>query len=109
MKTIPTILLLMAMTCVGCGDNGGGNTAAENEAAETNNITSTDDMKAALESIAKSGERGSATMGFSETLEGLKATDAKKAEALMGDLKKLEAASSPTSIKKIAKQMADKL
>lgn len=107
MKMIPTILLMFVMSCVGCG--GGTNDADGNKDAETNNINSTADMKAALESIAQSGETGSATMGFRETLEGLKQSDAAKADKLLSDLDKLEAASSPAAAKKIAKQMADQL
>lgn len=106
MKAIPTILLLFVMTCVGCGggDNAGGDTVVE-----TNNITSTADMKSALESIAQTGEMGSAAMGFRETLDGLKQSDAAKADKLLSDLDKLEAASTPAATKKIAKQMADQL
>ena len=106
MKAIPTILLLFVMTCVGCG---GGDAGGEDTAAETNNITSTADMKSALESIAQTGEMGSAAMGFRDTLEGLKQSDAAKADKLLADLDKLEAASSPAATKKIAKQMADQL
>ncbi|WP_339726988.1 hypothetical protein [uncultured Gimesia sp.] len=106
MKAIPTILLLFVLTCVGCGGAGSGD---GDPVAETNNITSTADMKSALESIAQTGEMGSAAMGFRETLDGLKQSDAAKAEKLLTDLEKLEAASTPAATKKIAKQMADQL
>lgn len=106
MKTISTFLLLFVLSCVGCG---GAENAGEDAAADTNNITSTADMKAALESIAQTGEMGSAAMGFRETLDGLKQSDAAKADKLLSDLDKLEAASTPAATKKIAKQMADQL
>ncbi|MFI4852244.1 MAG: hypothetical protein ACIAZJ_24310 [Gimesia chilikensis] len=107
MKTLSALLILLAVICTGCGGGGGGD--AENAATERNNVTSTDDMKASLESIAQSGEMGSAAMGFRETLEELKKTDSTKADQLLSDLDKLEAASSPAATKKIAKSMADKL
>lgn len=107
MKVIPAILLLFVMMCVGCGD--GGNGAADSDEPDTNNITSTADMKSALETIAQSGEMGSAAMGFRETLDGLKKTDAAKADKLLSDLEKLEKATTPAETKKIAKQMADQL
>lgn len=105
MKILSTILLLFIITIMGCG-GASSESATENE---TNNITSTADMKAALESIAKTGEMGSAAMGFRETLDGLKQSDAAKADKLLADLDELEAASSPAAVKKIAKQMVDKL
>ncbi|MFK7777561.1 MAG: hypothetical protein QM501_05510 [Gimesia sp.] len=109
MKTILTILFLFVMTCVGCGGPGANDSAGNSDGSETNNINSTADMKSALETIAKSGEAGSAAMGFRETLESLKKTDSAKADELLSDLDKLESAKSPAATKKIAKQMAGKL
>lgn len=108
MKTTSTILFLFMITMMGCGGPTN-DTAGDSDGSATNNITSTNDMKAALESIAKTGEMGSAAMGFRETLEELKQSDAAKADKLLADLDKLEAARNPTATKKIAKQMADKL
>lgn len=108
MKTTSTILLLLfGITVMGCGATN--DSAGDSDGSATNNITSTADMKTALESIAKTGEMGSAAMGFRETLDGLKQSDAAKADKLLADLDKLEAASSPAAVKKIAKQMVDKL
>lgn len=109
MKTASTVLLLLLiLSIMGCG-GATNDTAGDSDGSATNNITSTADMKTALESIAKTGEMGSAAMGFRETLEGLKQSDAAKADKLLADLDKLEAASSPAAVKKIAKQMVDKL
>ncbi|MEQ8638794.1 hypothetical protein [Gimesia maris] len=108
MRMTSTILLLFTMFFVGCG-NGTNQPSSETDAVNTNNITSTADMKAALESIAETGEMGSAAMGFRETLEGLKQSDAAKADKLLSDLDKLEASKSPAETKKIAKEMAGKL
>ncbi|QDT28937.1 hypothetical protein Enr10x_42850 [Gimesia panareensis] len=107
MKTFSVMLLMLTLICVGCGS--GADTEAEQAAAERNDVTSTDAMKTSLESIAQTGEMGSAAMGFRETLEDLKKTDAAKADQLLSDLDKLEAASTPAATKKIAKEMAGKL
>ncbi|QDV19730.1 hypothetical protein Pan153_43980 [Gimesia panareensis] len=107
MKTFSVMLLMLTFICVGCGADT--DSASEQAAAERNDVTSTDAMKTSLESIAQTGEMGSAAMGFRETLEDLKKTDAAKADQLLSDLDKLEAASTPATTKKIAKEMAGKL
>jgi len=109
MKSFAKVLVMLAVSITGCGGGGAEESTTESSDAETNNITSTADMKSALESIAQSGETGSAAMGFRDTLEGLKQTDAAKADALLLDLEKLESSTSQAETKKIAKQMADKL
>lgn len=105
------LLMLFLLTCsfvwTGCGSSA--DSTEEQAAAERNNVTSTDDMKASLETIAQTGEMGSAAMGFRETLEEMKKTDATKADKLLADLDKLEASSTPAQTKKIAKEMIGKL
>lgn len=66
-------------------------------------------VKMALESIAASGELGSATDEVQSQLESLKSSDAAKADALLAELKELTGLTDPAAIRAKAKAMADKL
>ena len=81
---------------------------AEND-AETARLDSAAEIKKELEAIAASGEVGSIFDVLRVSIEGLKETDAAKADELLADLDKLGTASSPDQAKKIAAEMASKL
>ena len=65
--------------------------------------------KPLLEDLAKTGEMGSAVGAIPEALEGMKQTDAAKAEKLLKELDQIQALSNPEQIKAKAKAMASQL
>ena len=65
--------------------------------------------KNALESIAASGELGSATEELKSQLESMKESDPTKANELLSDFNDLVSLSKPKAIKAKAKEMANKL
>jgi len=71
---------------------------------------STNDLKARLEEIAKTGVGGSAVMGFQESIEKtVRPKNAALADELLQDLKELEHATEAEQTKAIATRMAGKL
>lgn len=104
MRMIHSVCLVLMLCCAGC-DSGGGSSATDDSTL----VGQSPPAKDMLLEIAQSGEVGSGSMGLRESLEGMKATDSAKAEELLGDLDKLEGASSPDEVKRLAKEMADKL
>jgi hypothetical protein len=66
-------------------------------------------VKAMLEEVANSGQLGSGAESIRTALEGMKATDSAKAEALLNDLAALEKMTGEAKIKAKAKEMAGKL
>lgn len=101
------LLLSVACLCAGCG--GSGPTGPTVSVEEQNKTKSKTDLKARLTEIAGTGVGGSATAGMASGIEELRAQDAKLADSLAADLKKLEAATAPAEVKKIASGMAAKL
>jgi uncharacterized protein YmfQ (DUF2313 family) len=65
--------------------------------------------KSALESIAASGELGSAVQELQMQLEAMKETDPAKAEELLSDYNELVGLSDAEAVKAKAKEMAEKL
>lgn len=101
--------LLLSAVCLAPGCGGSGPTGPTLSIEEQNKTKSKADLKARLTEIATSGVGGSATAGMSSGIEELRAQDAKLADSLAADLKKLEAATTPADVKKIASGMAAKL
>jgi hypothetical protein len=96
-------ILAVAVAVIGCS----GETAVKVQAPAA--PTGTAAAKAVLQEIAQSGQLGSGVMQLREGLEQLKQTDAAKGDALLADLKELEATSDPEQVKAKAQAMADKL
>ena len=71
--------------------------------------TTTDELKARLEEVAKYGDGGSSLGGIPESIAELTKADPAKGEKLLGDFKRLDAADSKEERQKIAKEMAEKL
>jgi hypothetical protein len=65
--------------------------------------------KAILTDLANTGEMGSAMETLRQNLEQIKQTDAAKGDALLTELKALEAEKNADQVKAKAKAMADKL
>src|SRR5260370_13582 len=106
MRGFSVCLVVLAVAASGCGGGGGGGAgsgAADVPIEQKMKPASTAELKARLESIAKTGEGGSATAGIRPAVEDLKKTDPKKAEALLPDLTRLERAADPASTKAAAK------
>ena len=99
--------LLTTLTLGGCSgpadEPSAGPSVNEDEQAKVNSAA---EVKKILEGIAASGEGGSALVGLRPSIEGLGSSNK---DELLADLGKLEAATSPDEIKKIAKSMAAKL
>lgn len=101
--------LLLSVICLATGCGGSGPVGPTVSVEDQNKTKSKADLKARLTEIANSGVAGSATAGMSSGIEELRAEDAKLADSLAADLKKLEAATTPADIKKIASGMAARL
>ena len=101
--------LLLSVACVTAGCGGGTPPGPIVSVEEQNKTKSKADLKARLTEIANIGVAGSATAGMSAGIEALRGDDAKLADSLVADLKKLEAATTPADVKKIAGGMAAKL
>ncbi|NQV27642.1 MAG: hypothetical protein HQ518_25105 [Rhodopirellula sp.] len=71
-------------------------------------VQSQAELKSLLESIAASGEGGSALAGVSTSIETLSIDDAKK-QTLLKDFQQLNATSDPAKVKQIAGRMASQL
>jgi hypothetical protein len=105
---------ILACNLGGCG--GGGPDAATIEANKKAadleskfKVDSKEDLKKRLTDISQSGVGGSGMAGLRSSIEGLRGSDAALADALLADLKALEAARGPDEIKPIAAQMAARL
>ncbi len=96
---IRLLFVLTFVTMIGCG---GEQSTPVQEAAPT------DQVKSALQNVAESGMIDSGIMTAREQLEGMKATDAAKAEGLLKDLDELEGLSAGAAKKK-ATEMIGKL
>jgi hypothetical protein len=70
---------------------------------------SIDQIKAALNDIARSGELGSGGMTLEQEIEKIRATDAAKADVLKKGYDELKAAKDPASAKAKAQEMISKL
>lgn len=108
MTRLPFALICLLGISLGCGQGGvvppPGDTAVESETA-----LPTDQLKATLEEIAKTGEAGSSAAGLRPALEAMKGKDAAKGAALLKDLSQLESSTNPAQVKSIAKKMAGQL
>jgi hypothetical protein len=103
MRLLRGLILVVAVAMVGCE----GEKAVKVQPSVA--PTGTAAAKAVLQEIAQSGQLGSGVMQLREGLEQLKQTDAAKGDALLADLKELEATSDPEQVKAKAQAMADKL
>lgn len=101
--------LLVSFACLAPGCGSSGTTGGAVSVEEQNKTKSKADLKVRLTEIAGTGVGGSATVGMASGIEELRTQDAKLADSLAADLKKLEAATSPVDVKKIASGMAAKL
>jgi hypothetical protein len=70
---------------------------------------STEQLKAALNDVAQSGQLGSGGMVIEQEIEAIRATDAAKADALKKGYDELKAAASPDAAKAKAQEMISKL
>ena len=114
MRVFSFLVILLPLCVLGCdGGSGGGSkdapAATASSDAEAAKLNSAAEIKKELEAIAVSGEVGSAFDVLRVSIEGLKETDAAKANELLAGLEKLGAASSPDQVKKLATEMASKL
>jgi len=66
-------------------------------------------LRALLETYAKTGELDSGVVAVREQIDALRATDAAKADALAAELAKLEASRGAAAVKKQAEAMLEKL
>ena len=98
--------LFLALAFSGCGSEAARPSIPVEEA---NKSSGREDLKKRLLEIAKTGTAGSATAGMGAGIESIRAQDAKLADTLAADLKKLETMSNPAEIKKFAEAMAAKL
>lgn len=98
--------LSLALAFSGCGSEAAKPTVP---VEEQNKVSGRDELKKRLAEIAQTGTAGSATAGMSAGIEAIRAEDAKLADALAADLKKLESTSNPADVKKLAEAMAAKL
>ena len=108
MRHIYLALVLLSCCLFGCGNPHGdappsGPNVDLNEQAK---VDSPAEIKKMLEAIAESGEGGSGLVGLRPSIEGLSSPNK---EELLADLDKLEAATDPEEVKKIATRMAGKL
>ncbi len=95
-------VLAVSLCLTGCGGPRDPSTAA--------NVTAPPaPAKALLEEVASSGQLGSGAETIRQALEGMKATDAAKAEELLKELAVLEKTTGAAKIKEKAKAMAAKL
>lgn len=93
---------------VGCGGDDGASTEASLSVEEQAAVASQAELKSLLQSVAASGEGGSALAGVGSSIEGLSLNDADK-QKLLKDYEELNAATDPDKIKTIATRMASKL
>lgn len=104
MNTLRIMTLLSVAALVGCGSDIKSvpvQPAAAPPAAQS--------AKAILTDFANTGEVGSSVEMLRQNLEQIKQTDAAKGDALLSDLKALEAETDKEKIKAKAKAMSDKL
>lgn len=66
-------------------------------------------LKSMIDNVVTSGELGSGADAIKTELDNLSKTDEAKAKGLKADLEKMQKMSDPEAIKKLAKQMSDKL
>ena len=105
MRILQSACVALACILVGCG----GSSTVGDTYVDTDQETQPPAVKASLEEVAESGQLGSAGYEIREQLEMMKNSGDAKAEGLLADLDKLESAGNPAAIKKLAKEMADKL
>ena len=109
---IPLALVLSGLllsSVSGCG-GGGENVEIKNEDLNAKRQTTDKaELKNRLSQMAASGAAGSALAGLKPSIEGLRSSNASLADDLLKDLKQLEQATDPESIKAIAARMAAKL
>lgn len=91
---------LLSVAVFGCSD--GGSVAVETPPAAER-------LKSSLDSIAETGQLGSATEHLAMLISDLKQDDPEMATALESDLEDLRKANGATQIKSKAKSMAEKL
>ena len=95
-------LMLVVASLAGCG--GAGDAPV--------NVTppaSTEQLKAALNDVAQSGQLGSGGMVIEQEIETIRATDAAKADMLQKGYDELKAATSPEAAKAKAQELMSKL
>jgi hypothetical protein len=95
------LLVLGMVALLGCGPQ---ETTEKVEA-----LSSQSQVKAALETLAETGQMDSGVMLIQEQLEAMKETDSAKATELLADLEALMPLKDPAEIKAKAQAMIDKL
>lgn len=118
MKFGMTIISRFAVTAAAClclsvlSGCGGGDDAAGTEPTlsveEQAAVNSQAELKSLLQSVANSGEGGSALAGVGSSIESLSISDADK-QKLLKDYEELNSATDPEKVKSIATKMASKL
>lgn len=104
MSFVRILTLLLVAVFLGCGSDI--KSVPITPAAAPSAVQS---AKAILTDLANTGEKGSAMETLRQNLEQIKQTDAAKGDALLGDLKALEAETNADQIKAKAQAMADQL
>lgn len=97
------VLVLALVAISGCG---GG---PQDTVVQVQNTQIVDSLKKSLEEMAKTGNTGSALTALESDINGIKATDKAKGDALHEGFRKMQQATKPAEVKEIAKEMLSKL
>jgi len=92
--------MALAAVAVGCG-----RATPTTPAVDAPVYSSVDELKQRLSEVAQNGDGGSSLMGLSESVEKIRATEPKKADALAKGVTQLENAGTPGQRKAIAAKM----
>lgn len=97
-----SLLVLSVALLAGCG-------GPEDVKVQVQSSQITENLKASLEGMVKSGKTGSGLTSLESDINGIKTTDSAKGEELHKGFLKLQTASKPEEVKAIAKEMLGKL
>lgn len=97
----------MILSCLGMGLGCSVGPKEEKISVQASNIEAS--IKKTLEEFAKTGQMGSALTSLESDINGIKASNSAKAQALMEGYKKLQLADSPDKVKEAANEMLGKL
>lgn len=92
----------LGVAAIGCGGVKETKVSVQTSAIEAN-------VRKTLEDYAKTGQTGSSLTALESDINGIKASDSAKGNALMEDYKKLQLADTPEKVKATAKDMLGKL
>lgn len=99
---------ICATALAGCGDSDSQSAEPSASVEELAAVESQAELKSLLQSVADSGEGGSALAGVGSSIESLPLDDARK-QTLLKDFEQLNSETDPAKIKAIATRMASSL